>query len=438
MKQLLGCISVGFILWPSLASLGQETPLNLAFDENNPVGAVPLIEQTWEKQYEDYFRANFPDQSVTAAEVAQTLGKLGKQTGKKPALIYVVPRSQQLELVLITPDRPVVHKRIDAAPTQVLLPTARKLRLAIADPRLQPPQNYLPPAQQLHQWMIAPLEAELAAAEIDTLIFCLGVGLRTLPIAALHDGQQFLVEQYSLARIPAFTLTDTLYKNIRQAPVLAMGASQFADQAPLPSVPMELFLITRNSQTPKFFLNQEFTLANLQRQRTSQGFPIVHLATHADFQPGAPRKSYIQLWNDKLQLNEMPQLNWSQPPVELLVLSACQTAIGDRNVELGFAGLAVQAGVKSAIASLWYVSDQGTLSLMSEFYRQLKTAPIKAEALRQAQVAMLQGQVRISNGQLQSARGPFKLPPELTQEAQEEDLTHPYYWAAFAVVGSPW
>ncbi|MBW4488952.1 MAG: CHAT domain-containing protein [Trichocoleus desertorum ATA4-8-CV12] len=435
MKQVIRCIGLWLAFFPFLASVAHAAPLDTALDQGRATEAVPLIEQTWEKQYEDYFRVNFPDPSITAVDVAKTLDQLATQTGQKPALIYVVPRAKQLELVLITPGQPPVQKRI-AAPNSVLLPQVKQFSQAIADPRLQSSNQYLPAAQQLYKWMIAPLEAELAAQKIDTLIFCLGVGLRTLPLSALHDGQQFLVEKYNLARIPAFTLTDTLYTDIRRAPVLAMGASSFKEQSPLPSVPVELFLVARNTKSRQFFLNQDFTLANLQRQRTSQAFKIIHLATHADFQPGKPRNSYIQLWNDKLQLNEMQQLRWQNPSVELLVLSACRTAIGDRNAELGFAGLAVQAGVKSAIASLWYVSDQGTLSLMSEFYRQLQTAPIKAEALRRSQISLLRKQVRIENGQLHSSRGPFSLPPELA--VQNEDLSHPYYWAAFTVVGSPW
>ncbi|HEY9747159.1 MAG TPA: CHAT domain-containing protein [Allocoleopsis sp.] len=437
MKQVIRRVGLWLAISPFFASAVHAATLESALDQGQVREAVPLIEQTWEKQYEDYFRANFPDPSITAADVAKTLGQLAAQTGKKPALIYVVPRDKQLELVLITPGQPVVHKRIAAAPTSVLLPQVQQFTQAIADPRLKPSNQYLPTAQQLHKWMISPIEAELAAQKIDTLIFCLGVGLRTIPLSALHDGQKFLVEKYSLARIPAFTLTDTLYADIRKAPVLAMGASSFKDQSALPGVPVELFLVARNTASRQFFLNQDFTLENLQRQRTSQAFKIIHLATHADFQSGSPRRSYIQLWNDKLQLNEMQQLGWRSPPVELLVLSACKTAIGDQDAELGFAGLAVQAGVKSAIASLWYVSDKGTLSLMSEFYRQLQTAPIKAEALRQAQISLLRGQVRIEDGQLRSSRGPFALPPELV-EVSNEDLSHPYYWAAFTVVGSPW
>jgi CHAT domain-containing protein len=118
-------------------------------------------------------------------------------------------------------------------------------------------------------------------------------------------------------------------------------------------------------------------------------------------------------------------------------LSACNTASGNEEVELGFAGLAVQAGVKSALASLWSVDDEGTLALMTEFYQRLKNTPIKAEALRQAQIAMLKGQVRINDGQLRGTKSDISLPQELQLEGNL-DLSHPYYWAAFTMIGSPW
>ena len=174
-------------------------------------------------------------------------------------------------------------------------------------------------------------------------------------------------------------------------------------------------------------------------QRSQFAYPIIHLATHGEFLPGAIDNSYIQLWNDKLQLNDLRQLGWNNPPVELLVLSACQTALGDEEAELGFGGLAVQAGVKSALASLWYVSDEGTLALMSSFYNYLDNVPIKAEALRQAQIAMLKGEARIEDGVLifPGELGRVPLPPELSY-IENRNLSHPYYWSAFTTIGSPW
>ncbi len=133
----------------------------------------------------------------------------------------------------------------------------------------------------------------------------------------------------------------------------------------------------------------------------------------------------------------MRELGWNNPPVELVVLSACRTALGDEQAELGFAGFAVQAGAKSTLASLWYVSDEGTLGLMSEFYEQLKISPIKAEALRRTQLAMLKGQVEFKNGKLTISRGDVNLPPVLRRLGNKA-LQHPYFWSAFTLIGNPW
>lgn len=418
--------------------LSQAIPPHIrALDQDKVNEAVGLIEDIWEKDYENYFGTNFTDQSVTVKDIANAFGKVAMQTGKKPALIYVISRPQQLELVLVTPSGQPIHKRVPEADRDTLLKQVQALRISITKPSLRNTTNYLPAAQQLYQWIIAPLEPELKAQNIETLLFCMGAGLRTLPLATLHDGKQFLVEKYSTARVPAFKLTDLVYTDLRNSPVLAMGMSEFKDRDPLPAVPVELSTIIKNLWTGKSFLNQEFTLTNLQSQRTSVPYKIIHLATHASFRPGAPSNSYVEFWDTKLTLDQIRKLRWNNPPVGLLVLSGCQTAMGDEKAELGFAGLAVQANVTSAIASLWSVSDEGTLALMTQFYRDLKTAPIKAEALRLTQIAMLKGQVRLSDGQLYTEQEKTPLPPELAT-FENTNLSHPYYWAAFTVVGSPW
>jgi CHAT domain-containing protein len=237
--------------------------------------------------------------------------------------------------------------------------------------------------------------------------------------------------------MPSFSLTDTRYQDIKTSQVLAMGVSQFIDEIPLPAVPLELSLITPQLWQGKSYLNNAFTLGNLKTQRRQKPFGIIHLATHAHFKPGAPSNSYIQLGNGKLSLNQLGQLDWNNPPVELLVLSACRTALGDREAELGFGGLAVQAGVKSALGSVWNVSDEGTLGLMTEFYQQLKTVSTKSEALRQAQLAMLQGKVRVTGGVLQTTGKNVPLPPELAKLG-DVDFSHPNYWSGFTMIGSPW
>jgi CHAT domain-containing protein len=122
----------------------------------------------------------------------------------------------------------------------------------------------------------------------------------------------------------------------------------------------------------------------------------------------------------------------------MLVLSACRTALGDLNAELGFAGLAVQSGAKAAVASLWSVDDAGTLLLMTNFYQHLKTSVTKAEALRQAQLAMLYRQAYQQSNSVMRTIPQASLPLGLQNSDNEADLAHPYYWAAFTMIGNPW
>ena len=413
---------------------------------------LPQLDEPFTLQFEQYLGTTVNTPSTSLTEARATLQKIEQETGIKPALIYAVfvpatidseviaegqasRPTDQLELVLVTAQGKAIRKRVEGATRAQVLKIAQEFQSSVTNIRSN--RGYLNSAGQLYRWLVAPLEVDLQAQKIDNLVFLMDTGLRSIPIAALYDGQGFLVERYSVGLMPSLNLTDTRYRNIKNSQVLAMGAEKFADHKPLPAVPLELSVITGKLWKGKSFLNDAFTLENLKAQRKREPFSIIHLATHADFQPGASNNSYIQLSNSKLRLNQLPQLNWNNPPVDLLVLSACRTAVGDEQAELGFAGLAVQAGVKSALASLWYVSDEATLGLMTQFYDQLKRTPIKAEALRQAQLAMLKGQVYIESGHLRSSLGDMLLPPALAGLADQK-LAHPYYWAAFTMIGNPW
>jgi len=390
------------------------------------------------EEFQQYLERDLSREIVSIVDLQNRLQDIQLASGTKPTIIYALAREEQLDLIMIPPDGELIYRSVPEAHREAILTAARDLRNEITNPMRRSVKTYLPAAQQLYQWTIAPLAADLQRLEIDTLVFSLDGGLRSLPVAALHDGQQFLVENYSMSLIPSVNLVDTTYQSLKNARVLAMGASEFEELSPLPAVPVEVATITSQWEGAGF-LNKAFTLDNLKLQRTQFPYPIIHLATHGEFQPGAIDNSYIQLWDDKLRLSDLRQLGWNNPPVELLVLSACQTALGDEEAELGFGGLAVQAGVKSALASLWYVSDEGTLALMSSFYSYLENAPIKAEALRQAQVAMLKGEASIENGVLifPGEFGRVPLPPELSY-IENRNLSHPYYWSAFTTIGSPW
>ncbi len=415
---------------------------------------VSRKDESFQREFEQHFGLPVQAPTATLVETRDILHKVEEATGVKPALIYVtfVPQvvaadqdrtvsspsqnsQDQLELMLVTSEGSPIRKRVARTTRKEVLKVANEFRAEVTNVRSR--RGYVAPAQRVYKWLVAPLEADLKARGIQNLVFLMDSGLRSIPIAALYDGRQFLVEKYSIGLMPSLSLTDTRYQNIKNLQVLAMGADKFAQQNSLPAVPIELSTITPTLWQGKSFLNEAFTLENLKAQRQRQPFGIIHLATHASFQPGAPNNSYIQLWDSKLGLNQLSELGWNKPPVELLVLSACRTALGNEDAELGFAGLAVQAGVKSALGSLWYVSDEGTLGLMMDLYQQLKQTPIKAEGLRQAQLAMLKGQVYIKGSQVVAGSKSVTLPAELAQ-LEDTKFEHPYFWAGFTLIGSPW
>ena len=400
---------------------------------------VAAIERQRNSEYAKYFGEDRSEESGGVESATSALAKIAEQTGNQSAVVYVSLLPDQIELILFTPDGVPIRQVVANVGKEEVLATARELRRYITSTRDRNSDRYLESAQKLYQWLIAPLKDELAVAQTDTLLFSMDEGLRALPMAALHDGKQFLVEQYSFSMIPSLSLIDTRYRALQNTQALGMGASTFEELNPLPAVPVELSTITEKIWQGEAFLDESFTRANLVAQRQDFPYPIVHLATHGEFQSGDPSNSYIQLWDEKLRLDELRTLGWSNPAVELLVLSACQTTVGDADAELGFAGLAVAAGVKSALASLWYVSDEGTLALMTEFYSHLADAPIKADALRQAQIAMIRGEVSVESGELRGSglRGSIPLPPTLAH-IENTNLSHPYYWSAFTTIGSPW
>jgi filamentous hemagglutinin family protein len=428
-------------------------------NQSSIIKSIKDIETSLSNQFEKYLGLGATS-SITLEESQNILRNIENNTGIKPAIIYALflpsivedrtttnnpeattnnqkqkNNNYQLELVLITAEGKPIRRRVEETTREQVLKVATSFFSKTTN--RQNSSGYLAPAQQMYRWLITPIEKDLQARQIKNLAFIMDDGLRAIPLAALHNGKEFIIENYSVGLMPSLSLTNTRYVNLRNSSVLAMGASEFQEQNPLPAVPLELSIITGQLWPGKSYLNQSFTLENLRSVRNIQPFGIVHLATHAEFQTGDLSNSFIQLWDSKLQLNQLRQLNLNKPPVELLVLSACRTAQGDLNAELGFAGLAVQAGVKSALGSLWYVSDEGTLALMTSFYEELKQSPIKAEALRRAQLAMLKGKVRFQDGKLITNSGNFTLPPTLINW-ENQQLSHPYYWSAFTMIGNPW
>ena len=351
--------------------------------------------------------------------------------------------TDELQLLMITSQGVIPVKTITGTTRRDVIKATRIFEQNLSNQSQK--EVYLLQAKQLYQWIIAPIEQELIEQNIENVTFILDDGLRTLPIAALYNQKtnKYVIEDYSVGLMPSLSLTDLTprpRRDILNTKVLAMGAETFTDQKPLPAVPVELSEITQNILTGNAFLNQDFTVDNLKKSLVSQEFNIVHLATHGEFQPGDRSNSYIYFSDQKLTLDQFSQLGLDNPKIDLLVLSACRTALGDPDSELGFAGLAIKTGARTALGSLWYVSDEGTLALMTMFYDKLKTTPMKAESLRQAQLALLKGNVTIQNNELILDNNlKVKLSPTLAKFFKtNKDLRNPYYWSAFTLIGNPW
>jgi CHAT domain-containing protein len=471
---------------PDPANLSPLTPTGRAITIKTPtfIGTpnqiVEQLETYQSNPYATYLGLNFYGELATADQISQTLQKLAKKTGTNPALVYVLSTQKGLKLVLVLPAQTaaptssifspldllrvaskepfkllgqtpppdsstpptLITFAVPEATPSALKRTVKTFRNQISDPQKTNSTSYQASAKQLYDWILAPLKPTLEAQKIDTLIFSLDKGLRSMPIAAMYDGTQFLVEQYNLALIPSFSLTDTRFQEIRGTKMLGMGISQSAGGLPpLPSVSVEVPTLTEKIWQGTGYLNQDVTLEQFQSLAQREQYSIIHLATHAEFNPGNLDESFIQLWNGKLTLSSLRKValnqKWSTTPtLEMLVLSACQTALGSDQAELGFSGLAVQTGVKTALGSLWAVSDEGTLGLMSEFYRNLKTAPIRAAALRSAQVSLLKGQVTVTKDQIQFPDGSKVTLPAAATRQDNINLIHPYYWAPYTVVGN--
>ena len=275
------------------------------------------------------------------------------------------------------------------------------------------PQDYLSLAQQLYDWLIRPIEAQLQQANPEALVFVLDGSLRNLPMSVLHDGEGFLVERYAIALTPGLQLLELRSLAEQDLQALVVGLSEARDGfSALPNVETEVAAI--QTQVPsEVLLNGGFEKAEFATQLTESSFPIVHMATHGQFSSD-PEQTFILAWDDRIQAAEFGSLlqqgeRQRGNAVELLVLSACETAAGDDRAALGLAGVAVRSGARSTLATLWLVDDAGTSVLMADLYQQLQdTTLTKAAALRQAQLQLL----------------------------NNEQYQHPFFWAPFVLIGN--
>ncbi|HIK09788.1 MAG TPA: CHAT domain-containing protein [Oscillatoriaceae cyanobacterium M33_DOE_052] len=334
------------------------------------------------------------------------------QVDKNAAVFYPIILQDRLEVIAAFPGQPLRHYTT-TLPKAEIDNTLKDMQDAIIIPRLQfSVKNFTNPSQKVYDWLIRPIETELAASGIETLVFVPDGGFRNIPLIGLYDGKQYLAQKYSVALTPGLQLLDPKPLAREKLQILAAGLTEARqDFSPLPGVEAELKRIQAQAPT-NVLLNADFTNASFKAAVNSYPFPVVHLATHGEFSSYA-EDTFVLTWDSRINANELDSLlrsdNRQTKPIELLVLSACKTASGDDRAALGLAGVAVRAGARSTLASLWYVSDAATSLLMTKFYEELANTEItKAEALRRAQAAVL----------------------------QEPEFAHPYFWSAFVLVGN--
>jgi CHAT domain-containing protein len=331
------------------------------------------------------------------------------------AVIYPIILDNRLEIIVKLAEQEKLRHYTTIITQEQLDSTVASLRKYLPD--LTRTSQVKQQSQQIYDWLIRPAEAELANSGIKTLVFALDGSLRNIPMAVLYDQQQqkYLIEKYAIALTPGLQLVDPKPLQQVQLNVLTAGVSEKQlvngrEFAALPNVTRELQRIQSEVSTSEVLFNQTFTPTNLQNELKSAPFSVVHLATHGKFSSN-PEETFILTWDNLLKVKNFDNLlrqsdSSGSGTIELLVLSACKTAEGDKRAALGLAGVAVRAGARSTLATLWSVDDESTTELMSQFYRDLNSGVTKAEALRQAQLAVF---------------------------AKEE---RPYFWAPFVLVGN--
>jgi CHAT domain-containing protein len=304
------------------------------------------------------------------------------------AIIYSVVLRDRATIILHLPDGSLNFYPIKISAT-ALQTEIDQLRLVLED---QSTETYIEQSQKIYDLLLRPLEKDLTAANPQTLVFVQDGVLRKVPMAALFDGKQFLIEKYPIANVPSLSLTSYSPRVSNNFKALALGLTlerpSFASLVNIKDEVGQVKGILGGTQ----LIDEQFTLDQLRSQLEKDTYPIIHMATHGKFGVDA-NSTFLLAYDQRIQIDELDQVlreRKGQEPIELLTMSACQTAAGDNRSALGIAGVAVRAGVKSAVASLWYISDEATVPLIEEFYTQLKQPGItKAEALRQAQIKLI-------------------------------------------------
>ena len=384
------------------------------------IQAIQVIDSLQVAELENFFRCVL-SQLIQVDQVAT-------QEDPSAAIFYPILLHDRLEVILKVPGqtKPIHYSR--NVPRKEVETTVRILRKGLSDEQ-SGIDEYQASAQKIYDWLIRPSEPYLAASQAKTLVFILDASLRNLPMSALWDGQKFLVESYAIATTPGFQILGPKRLQPRQLTALIAGltlpepgqvtvAGRTFHFDRLLNSQAEIQTIKEVLPSSVELIGDQFQLNTLRQQLIKSAFSIVHLSTHGNFSVNPQETFILTAANGVVGIEELQSLlrsgKQNRPTaIELLVLSACETAKGDRRAALGMAGAAVRSGASSTLATLWSVDEASTTELIGQFYQNLKQVieqrrGTKAEALRQAQLTLL----------------------------KDPKYRHPYYWSPFVLLGN--
>ena len=386
-------------VYRGLVSLLLQTEPALETSQANLETAREVIESLQLAELNNFFR-----------EACLDAGKVNiDRLDSHAAVIYPIILGDRLEVILSLPDRPLKHYTA-SIPQAKLEKIIARFRHGIV---VRSRRGFYRPAKQLYKLLIAPALEDLTSNQIKTLVFVPDGSLRNIPLGALYDGNKFLIENYSLALTPGLQLLNPQpLQNVRLKTIAAGLTKRRQGFSALNYVNFELREI-KNTVDSVTLLDKNFTAKALQDEIKFSDRPIVHIATHGQF-GSSLEDTFLLAWDNRIDVHELNKILQTRNPsqknaIELLVLSACETLSGDRWAALGLAGMAVRAGAKSTLATLWSVNDRATAEMMRDFYHELADEKLpKAEAVRQAQLHLLHNSWH----------------------------RHPFYWAPYVLLGN--
>ncbi len=386
-------------VYRGLVSLLLEADSDTDISQANLEGAREVIESLQLAELNNFFREACLDAQVVNID----------NVDPQAAVIYPIILDDRLEVILSLPNQPLKHYSTNI-PQEQLEIIIEQFRHDIV---VRSRRNFYHSASKLYDLVIRPTLDDLTKSQIQTLVFIPDGAFRNIPLSALYDGKHYLIEDYSIALTPGLQLLNPRPLQQEKLNTIAAGLTEGTNGfAPLDYVNSELQEIESRGNS-LVLLNQNFTKDALKQEIKYSDYPIVHIATHGQFSSSI-EDTFLLTWDDRININELDRIlqtrNLGQEnAIELLVLSACETATGDQRAALGLAGMAVRAGAKSTLATLWSVNDRATAELMGDFYRELLDQHLpKAEAVRQAQLSLLSDRL----------------------------YRHPFYWAPYVLLGN--